>query len=63
MDETKKLTPDGWIEDLDASEAELARGETVPYSVVKQMLRDSIEQLEAKQMPARPKRKLATGGK
>jgi hypothetical protein len=48
-------TPDGWLEALAESEAELAAGKTVPGEVVKQRLRDSLVRMEAKQA-AVPKR-------
>jgi hypothetical protein len=41
--------PAGWLEILEESEAELAAGLTVPGKVVRQMLRDSLARLEAKQ--------------
>jgi hypothetical protein len=46
-----KLTLDDWIADLEISEAQHDRGETVPMAPVMQRLRDSIEQLEARQLP------------
>ena len=45
-----KLTLDDWIADLEISEAQHDRGETVPMASVMQRLRDSIEQLEARQL-------------
>jgi hypothetical protein len=48
--------PTGWLEILEESEAELAAGLTVPGEVVRQMLRDSLARLEAKQDAAPPRR-------
>lgn len=48
--------PAGWLEILEESEAELAAGLTVPGEVVRQMLRDSLARLEAKQDAASPPR-------
>lgn len=42
--------PAGWLEVLAESEAQLAAGQTVPGEVVRQILRDSIARLEAKQV-------------
>jgi hypothetical protein len=41
--------PAGWLEILEESEAELAAGLTVSGEVVRQMLRDSLARLEARQ--------------
>jgi hypothetical protein len=48
--------PAGWLEILEESEAELAAGLTVPGEVVRQMLRDSLARLEARQADAPPRR-------
>jgi hypothetical protein len=53
---THSPAPAGWLEILEESEAELAAGLTVPGEVVRQMLRDSLARLEAKQ-DAAPARK------
>ncbi len=46
---THASPPAGWLEILEESEAELAAGLTVPGEVVRQMLRESLARLEAKQ--------------
>jgi hypothetical protein len=58
MDDNSPLppAPAGWLETLEESEAELAAGLTVPGKVVRQMLRDSLARLEAKQDAAPPRR-------
>jgi hypothetical protein len=45
--ETRRA-PAGWLESLEISEAQLARGETVPLEPVLQMMRESIARTEAK---------------
>ena len=49
MDESAKHAEasKGWLEALAESEAELAAGQTVPGTVVRQHLLDSIARLEA----------------
>lgn len=51
MDDNSPLppAPAGWLEILEESEAELAAGLTVSGEVVRQMLRDSLARLEARQ--------------
>jgi hypothetical protein len=44
-----KLTLDDWLADLEISEAEAARGGSVPLEPVLQRLRDSIARMEARQ--------------
>jgi hypothetical protein len=53
---THTLAPAGWLEILEESEAELAAGLTVSGEVVRQMLRDSLARLEAKQDAAPPRK-------
>ncbi len=45
--ETRKA-PAGWLEALERSEAQLARGETVPLEPVLDLMRASIARMEAK---------------
>jgi len=40
--------PAGWLESLERSEAQLARGETVPLEPVLDQLRATIDRMEAK---------------
>lgn len=40
--------PAGWVESLERSEAQLARGETVPLEPVLDRLRATIARMEAK---------------
>ena len=53
---THTAAPAGWLKILEESEAELAAGLTVPGEVVRQMLRDSLARLEARQDIAPPRR-------
>ncbi len=46
---TQAIAPASWREALAESEAELAAGHIVPGEVVRQMFRESIARLEAKQ--------------
>ncbi len=48
MDEIVRPVPAGWIEALEASDAELEAGLTVSSGPVRQRLRDSIVQMEAR---------------
>jgi hypothetical protein len=41
-------TPGGWLESLERSEAQLARGDTVPLEPVLDLMRASIARMEAK---------------
>jgi hypothetical protein len=43
-----RTAPAGWLEALDRSEAELARGETVPLEPVLNLMRASIARMDAK---------------
>jgi hypothetical protein len=49
------LPLEDWIADLEISEAQHDRGETVPMAPVMQRLRDSIEQLEARRREKTPR--------
>lgn len=40
--------PSGWLESLERSEAQLARGETVPLEPVLDLMRASIARMDAK---------------
>jgi hypothetical protein len=53
----RAAAPAGWIEALDRSEAELAAGQTVPASDIREMLRAALARLEAKNSDA-PKRRI-----
>ena len=44
-----KIAPDGWLEALAESEADLAAGRIVPGETVRRGIRDAIARLEAKQ--------------
>jgi hypothetical protein len=54
------LTIDDWIADLEISEAEVARGETVPLEPVLQRLRDTAARIAARRA-AGPLPKAARG--
>ena len=47
QDETILPPPPSWVEALDRSEAQLAAGQVVDGSAVRQRLRDSIARMEA----------------
>jgi hypothetical protein len=52
--ETRKA-PAGWLESLERSEAQLARGETVPLEPVLELMRASIARMEGKRADAAKK--------
>jgi len=53
---TPSIAPAEWLEALAESEADVAAGRIVPGEVVRQMFRDSIARLEAKQGAASPRK-------
>ncbi|PPQ27090.1 hypothetical protein [Rhodopila globiformis] len=57
MDKSVNQSPPGWAEQLAVSEAELARGETVPASAVHDVIRAALAELESDTVEPR-----ATGG-
>jgi hypothetical protein len=44
------VAPAGWLESLERSEAQLARGETVPLEPVLDLMRASIARMETKRV-------------
>ncbi len=48
-----RAAPAGWLEALERSEAQLARGETVPLEPVLERLRATIARMDAKRAGAR----------
>jgi len=53
--ENPPTVPAGWLESLERSEAQLARGETVPLEPVLELMRASIARMEAKRAGAAKK--------
>ena len=49
-DDVPRPVPDGWLEAMDESDADLAAGRTMPAAVVHAELRASIARLEVPQL-------------